>query len=104
MRLKGRYIPDIKNEPAGIYEEPCGNGVAELRVQELSVMTIMPRRTRRKPKSMARKAAIVVSAIALPIAFVALADILAVRAWLFFGSFAVSVGWPAFVYWANVKD
>ena len=104
----GRYIPDnriVEHEPAGVYEDPCGEGVAELRVEPLSVITITPRpMPRRRPKSMLRKVLILTSAIALPIAFVTLADVLAVNVGLFFGSFAVSVGWPAFVYWANMRD
>lgn len=106
MRLKGRYINDnilIEHEPAGIYEEPCGEGMAEIRVEPLSVITITPR-PRKKPKSNIRKAAILASAIMLPVAFVALADVLAVHVGLFFGSFAVAFGWPAFVYWANIRD
>lgn len=102
----GRYIPDgriIKHEPAGTYEEPYAPGVNELRVEPLSVMTIVPRPVpRRRKHSVIRKAFVLLSVIALPVTFVALADVLAASVWLFFGSFAVAFGWPALVYLANV--
>lgn len=105
MRLKGRYINDriVRNEPAGIYEEPCGDGVAELRVEELNVITITPRPVpRRRTARLIRKAVVLGSVIALPVAFVALADALVASPALFFGSFALCFGWPATVYLANV--
>lgn len=107
MRLKGRYVPDnriLKDEPAGVYEDPIGEGVAELRIEPLSVMTIVPRPMPRRKRSGVRKALVLLSVIALPVTFVALADVLAVNAGLFFGTFAVAVGWPAFVVWANYRD
>lgn len=104
----GRYIPDsrvFKEEPAGIYEDQIGEGIAELRVEPLSVITFAPRPVpRRRTRGLIRKAIVLISAIMLPIMFVALADALAVNAGLFFGSFAAAVGWPAFVYWANIRD
>ena len=99
----GRYIPDdriIAHEPAGIYEDPVAPGVAELRVEPLSVITIVPRPVRRKRKSTLHKGVILLSAVMAPALFVALADALAVNAGLFFGCFAAAVGWPAFVFWA----
>lgn len=107
MRLKGRYVPDnriLKEEPAGIYEDPIGEGVAELRVEPLSVMTIVPRPMPKRKHSNIRKALVLLSCIGVPVAFVALADVLAINAGLFFGSFAAAVGWPAFVFWANYRD
>lgn len=107
MRLKGRYIPDsrvLQHEPAGVYEDPYDEGMSILRVEPLSVITITPRPVRKKRKSVARKVIILMSAIMLPVLFVSLADALAVNAGLFFGSFAISIGWPAFVYWANIRD
>ena len=108
MRLKGRYIPDnriLKEEPAGVYEDPVCDGVAELRVEPLSVMTIIPRPVpRRRRHSVIRKALVLLSVIALPVAFVSLADTLASSPQLFFGSFAAAFGWPAFVFWANYRD
>lgn len=102
----GRYIPDnriLKHEPAGVYEDPVAPGVAELRVEPLNVITITPRpMPRRRTASMIRKALVLGSVIALPVAFVALADVLIVNPGLFFGSFAVAAGWPTFVYLANV--
>lgn len=106
MRLKGRYINDnlvLKHEPAGVYEEPAGEGLLELHTEPLSVITITPRpMPRRRTASMIRKAVVLGSVIALPVAFVALADVLIANAGLFFGSFAVAAGWPTFVYLANV--
>ena len=106
--LTGRYIPDnrvIQNEPAGIYEDPVAPGVAELRVEPLSVVTIVPRPVpHKRTKNLIRKAVVLGSAIGLPVAFVALADILAINTGLFFGSFAAAFGWPAFVVWANYRD
>lgn len=106
MRLKGRYINDnlvLKHEPAGVYEEPAGEGLLELHTEPLSVITITPRPVpRRRTASMIRKAVVLCSVVALPVAFVALADVLIANAGLFFGSFAVAAGWPTFVYLANV--
>ena len=106
MRLKGRYINDnlvLKHEPAGVYEEPAGEGLLELHTEPLSVITIVPRQMpRRRTASMIRKALVLGSVVALPVAFVAMADVLIANAWLFFGSFAVAAGWPTFVYLANV--
>lgn len=106
MRLKGRYINDnlvLKHEQAGVYEEPAGEGLMELHTEPLSVITITPRpMPRRRTASMIRKALVLGSVIALPVAFVALADVLIVNPGLFFGSFAVAAGWPTFVYLANV--
>ena len=106
MRLKGRYINDnlvLKHEPAGVYEEPVAPGVAELRVEPLNVITITPRpMPRRRTASMIRKALVLGSVVALPVVFVALADVLIVNPGLFFGSFAIAAGWPTFVYLANV--
>lgn len=106
MRLKGRYIPDnriFKEEPAGVHEGPIIDGMAELTVEPLSVITITPRSMpRRRINNMIRKAVVLGSAICLPVAFVALADILAASPGLFFGSFAAAFGWPAIVYLANV--
>ena len=106
MRLKGRYIPDnriIEHEPAGICEDPVAPGVAELRVEPLSVMTITPRPVPQKHTArLLRKALVLLSIVTLPLAFVALADILVNNVGLFFGSFAVAFGWPAFVVWANL--
>ena len=107
MRLKGRYINDnleLKHEPAGVFEDPVAPGVAELRVEPLSVITITPRPVRRKRKSVWHKVGILLSAVMLPVMFVALADVLVVNAGLFFGTFAAAVGWPAFLVWANVRD
>lgn len=103
----GRYIPDnriVKHEPAGTYEEPYAPGVNELRVEPLSVVTITPRPVRRRRHSTIRKAVVLLSVIALPVSFVALADLLAASPGLFFGSFAAAFGWPAIVYWANIRD
>lgn len=106
MRLKGRYINDnllVEHEPAGIYEDPVAEGVAELRVEPLSVITITPRPVpHRRTKNLIRKAVVLGSAICLPVAFVALADVLVSSPQLFFGSCAVAFGWPAVVYLANV--
>lgn len=106
MRLKGRYINDnlvLKHEPAGVYEEPAGEGLLELHTEPLSVITITPRpMPRRRTASMIRKAVVLCSVVALPVAFVALADVLIANAGLFFGSFAVAAGWPTFVYLVNV--
>lgn len=106
MRLKGRYINDnlvLKHEPAGVYEEPAGEGLMELHTDPLSVITITPRpMPRRRTASMIRKALVLGSVIALPVAFVALADVLIVNPGLFFGSFAAAFGWPVTVYLANV--
>ena len=106
MRLKGRYVPDyrvITHEPAGVYQEPIGEGLMELHTEPLSVITITPRpMPRRQTASMIRKALVLGSVIALPVAFVALADVLIVNPGLFFGSFAAAFGWPVTVYLANV--
>lgn len=108
MRLKGRYINDnlvLKHEPAGVYEEPAGEGLMELHTEPLSVITITPRPIpHRRTANMIRKALVLGSCVALPVAFVALADILAINTGLFFGSFAAAVGWPALVFWANLRD
>lgn len=107
MRLKGRYINDnlvLKHEPAGVYEDPVAPGVAELRVEPLSVITITPRPVQRRKNSNIRKALVLLSVIALPVSFVALADLLAASPGLFFGSFAACFGWPAIVFWANYRD
>ena len=108
MRLKGRYINDnlvLKYEPAGVYEEPAGEGLLELHTEPLSVITITPRpMPRRRTASMIRKAVVLCSVVALPVAFVALADVLIANAGLFFGSFAVAAGWPTLVFWANYRD
>lgn len=106
MRLKGRYVPDrvITHEPAGVFEDPVAPGMAELRVEPLDVMCIVPRPVPRRRNSNVRKALVLLSVIALPVTFVALADVLAANAGLFFGSFAAAIGWPAFVYWANIRD
>ncbi len=108
IRYKGRYINDnllIQHEPAGVYEDPCGEGIAELRVEPLSVITITPRPVpRKRTRNHIRKAVVLASAILMPIAFVALADVLVVNTRVFFGSFAACIGWPAFVYWANIRD
>ena len=107
MRLKGRYINDnllIEHEPAGVYEDPVADGIAELRVEPLSVITITPRPVRRRRNGNIRKALVLLSVIALPVAFVSLADTLASSPQLFFGSFAAAFGWPAFVFWANYRD
>ena len=108
MRLKGRYINDnlvLKHEPAGVFEDPIGEGIAELRVEPLDVVCIVPRPVRRKRShSNIRKALVLLSVIALPVSFVALADLLAASPGLFFGSFAVAFGWPAVVFWANYRD
>ena len=104
----GRYIPDsriVKEEPAGIYEDPIGDGMALLREEPLSVITITPRPVQRKRShSNLRKALVLLSVIALPVSFVALADVLAATPGLFFGSFAAAFGWPAIVVWANYRD
>lgn len=104
--LTGRYVPDsrvIKNEPAGIYEEPVSPGVAELRFEPLSVITFAPRQIpRRRTRNIIRKAVVLLTAIGLPVAFVACADVLASSPQLFFGSCAACFGWPAVVYLANV--
>lgn len=104
----GRYIPDnrvITHEPAGVYEDLVAPGVAELRVEPLSVMTIIPRPVpRRRRHSVIRKALVLLSVIALPVSFVALADVLVSSPGLFFGSFAACFGWPALVFWANYRD
>lgn len=106
MRLKGRYVPDyrvITHEPAGVYQEQIGEGLLELHTEPLSVITITPRpMPRRRTTSMIRKALVLGSVIALPVAFVALADVLIVNPGLFFGSFAAAFGWPVTVYLANV--
>lgn len=106
MRLKGRYINDnlvLKHEPAGIYEEPAGEGLMELHTEPLSVITIVPRPVpHKRTKNLIRKAVVLGSAIGLPVAFVALADVLVSSPQLFFGSCAVAFGWPAIVYLANV--
>ena len=106
MRLKGRYINDnleLKHEPAGVFEDPVAPGMAELRVEPLDVVCIVPRPVQRKRShSNLRKALVLLSCIALPVSFVALADVLVVNAGLFFGTFAAAVGWPAIVYLANV--
>ena len=102
----GRYIPDsriVKEEPAGIYEDPIGEGMALLREEPLSVITITPRPVQRRKNSNILKALVLMSIIALPVSFVALADLLAATPGLFFGSFAAAFGWPAFVYWANIR-
>ena len=106
-RLKGRYIPDnriLKHEPSGIVETPVGNGMTALTTEPLDVVCIVPRPIRKKRKSIWRKIAILMSAVMLPVMFVALADVLVVNAGLFFGTFAAAVGWPAFLVWANVRD
>ena len=103
----GRYIPDsriVKEEPAGIYEDPIGEGMALLREEPLSVITITPRPVQRRKNNNIRKALVLLSCIALPTAFVAIADVLAASPGLFFGSFAAAFGWPAFVYWVNIRD
>lgn len=103
--LTGRYIPDnriIKHEPSGTYEEPYAPGINKLRVEPLSVVTITPRPVRRRRNGNIRKALVLLSVIALPVSFVALADLLAASPGLFFGSFAACFGWPAVVYLANV--
>ena len=104
----GRYVPDtriVEHEPAGIYEDPVAPGVAELRVEPLSVITITPRPVQRKRShNNLRKALVLLSVIALPVSFVALADLLAATPGLFFGSFAAAFGWPAVVFWANYRD
>lgn len=106
MRLKGRYINDnlvLKHEPAGIYEEPAGEGLLELHTEPLSVITITPRPVpHKRTANLIRKAVVLGSAIGLPVAFVALADVLVSSPQLFFGSCAVAFGWPAIVYLANV--
>lgn len=106
MRLKGRYINDnlvLKHEPAGIYEEPAGEGLMELHTESLSVITITPRPVpHKRTKNLIRKAVVLGSAIGLPVAFVALADVLVSSPQLFFGSCAACFGWPAVVYLANV--
>lgn len=105
MRLKGRYVPDraITHEPAGVYEDPVAPGVAELRVEPLNVITIVPRPVpHKRTKNLIRKAVVLGSAIGLPVAFVALADVLVSSPQLFFGSCAACFGWPAIVYLANV--
>lgn len=106
MRLKGRYINDnlvLKHEPAGIYEEPAGEGLLELHTEPLSVITITPRPVpHKRTKNLIRKAVVLGSAICLPVAFVALADVLVSSPQLFFGSCAVAFGWPVIVYLANV--
>lgn len=106
MRLKGRYINDnlvLKHEPAGVYEDPVGEGMALLREEPLSVITITPRPVQRKRShSNLRKALVLFSCIALPVGFVACADALASSPQLFFGSFAACFGWPVVVYLANV--
>lgn len=106
MRLKGRYINDnlvLKHEPAGIYEEPAGEGLMELHTEPLSVITITPRPVpHKRTANLIRKAVVLGSAIGLPVAFVALADVLVSSPQLFFGSCAVAFGWPAVVYLANV--
>lgn len=106
MRLKGRYVPDrvITHEPAGVFEDPVGEGIAELRVEPLDVVCIVPRPVRKKRKSIWHKLAILLSAVMLPVLFVTFADLLAIHAGLFFGSLAVAMGWPAFVVWANYRD
>lgn len=106
MRLKGRYINDnlvLKHEPAGVYEEPAGEGLMELHTEPLSVITITPRPIpHRRTRNMIRKAIVLLTAIGLPVTFVACADVLASSPQLFFGSCAVAFGWPAIVYLANV--
>lgn len=108
MRLKGRYINDnlvLKHEPAGVFEDPIGEGIAELRVEPLDVVCIVPRPVQRKRShSNLRKALVLLSCIALPVGFVACADALASSPQLFFGSFAACFGWPAVVFWANYRD
>ena len=103
-RLKTPDNRVITHEPAGVYEDPVADGVAELRVEPLSVMTITPRPVRRRRNGNIRKALVLLSVIALPVAFVSLADTLASSPQLFFGSFAAAFGWPAFVFWANYRD
>lgn len=103
----GRYIPEsriVKEEPAEVYEDPVGEGIAELRVEPLSVITFAPRPVQRRKNSNIRKALVLLSVIALPVSFVALADLLAASPGLFFGSFAACFGWPAIVFWANYRD
>ena len=103
----GRYIPDsrvFKEEPAGIYEDQVGEGIAELRMEPLSVITFAPRPVQRRKNRNIRKALVMLSVIALPASFVALADVLAATPGLFFGSFAAAFGWPAIVFWANYRD
>lgn len=108
MRLKGRYINDnliLKHEPAGVFEDPVSEGIAELRVEPLDVVCIVPRPVRRKRSySNIRKALVLLSCIALPVGFVACADALASSPQLFFGSFAACFGWPVLVFWANYRD
>ena len=108
LYFTGRYIPDsriVKEEPAGIYEDPIGEGMALLREEPLSVITITPRPVQyKRTHRNIRKALVLLSVIALPVIFVALADLLAARPGLFFGSFAAAFGWPAFVYWVNIRD
>ena len=107
-RLKGRYIPDnriLKHEPSGIVETPVGNGMTALTTEPLDVVCIVPRPVQRKRShSNLRKALVLLSCIALPVSFVALADLLAATPGLFFGSFAAAFGWPAIVFWANYRD
>ncbi len=104
----GRYVPDtriVEHEPAGIYEDPVAPGIAELRVEPLSVITITPRPVQKKRShSNLRKALVLLSCIALPVGFMACADSLASSPQLFFGSFAACFGWPAIVFWANYRD
>lgn len=103
----GRFVPDnriVTHEPAGVFEDPVAPGVAELRVEPLSVITITPRPVQRRKNSNIRKALVLLSVIALPVSFVACADALASSPQLFFGSFAACFGWPAFVVWANMRD
>lgn len=106
--LTGRYIPDnrvITHEPAGVYEEPAGEGLLELHTEPLSVITITPRPApHKRTKNLIRKAVVLGSAIGLPVAFVALADVLVSSPQLFFGSCAACFGWPAIVFWANYRD
>ena len=107
LYFTGRYIPNsriVKEEPAGVYEDQIGEGMAELRVEPLSVITITPRPVQRRKNSNIRKALVMLSVIALPVSFVALADLLAASPGLFFGSFAAAFGWPAIVFWANYRD
>lgn len=104
----GRYIPEsriVKEEPAGVYEDPVGEEIAERRVEPLDVVCIVPRPVQRKRShNNIRKALVLLSVIALPVSFVACADALASSPQLFFGSFAACFGWPAIVFWANYRD
>ena len=103
----GRFVPDsriVTHEPAGIIETPCGEGMTALHVEPLDVVCISPRPIRKKRKSVWVKIAILLSAVMLPVLFVAFADLLATNAGLFFGSLAVAMGWPALLVYANYRD